>query len=220
VIEGAAQQDFSEPVLRLIGLPSSSIETILLQRGLNPDALEEVREAIASVGLPFTLEEALVYPFRSLDGEPPYRVGRFGNGQIGVFYSALEEDTCIAEILYYNRVAFEQQRLGNVPFARYYQLMACEFTGSAMMLVGREQQYPDLVSATDAGYPFCQGVALWAINEGADALHTTSARRAGGTCVPVFTKDALSAPRSLDRFRFSIGLGQQDVTSERVVSAE
>jgi hypothetical protein len=220
VIEGAAQQALSEPVLRLIGLSPSSIETILLQRGLNPDALEEVREAVASVGVPFTLEEALAYPFRPSDGEPPYGVGRFSNGQFGVFYSALEEDTCIAEILYYNRVGFEQQRSGNVPFARYYQLTACEFTGSAMMLVGREQQYPDLVSATDAGYPFCQGVALWAISEGADALHTTSARRAGGTCVPVFTEGALSAPRSLDRFRFWVAPGQNDMTAERVVVAE
>lgn len=71
-----------------------------------------------------------------------------------------------------------------------------------MMLVGLEGQYSDLVSTTEAGYPFCQRVAQWSVGEGAEALHTRSARDDEGTCVPVFRRATLDNARALHRVRF------------------
>jgi hypothetical protein len=91
------------------------------------------------------------------------------------------------------------------PVWGYFTLVKCDFSGRAMMLVGREVDHPDLVSPTDAGYPFCHAVARWAQGLGAQALYSRSARRQEGTCVPVFVRECLSNAESLQRYHFVQG---------------
>ena len=78
---------------------------------------------------------------------------------------------------------------------RYFQMIKCNYDGATIDLRGKEQQHPDLTSRTNAGYPFCQALGLEAVGRGVDGFLAPSARREGGTCVPVFKRAALSEPR-------------------------
>jgi RES domain len=150
MIEEFAREARADTVLKLASLPNELIDVILLRRGIDPASISEAKEVLADVQIPLTPEEAVAYSFH----QP--QPGRFGDGQWGVYYSALEEGTCVEEVKYHCRRQFEQQRTGVLPHDRYYHLLNCSFAGSVLVLIGHEGRYPDLVSPTDAGYPFCQ----------------------------------------------------------------
>lgn len=202
MIEGANLAERADTLLRLASLPKTNIAAILLARGLDPSNVDATLEAVAAVGVPVDAEEAINYSFRRQVEPPPYPIRRFGDGTYAVFYSALEEATCIEEVRHHQRAELTALQSGQMPFPRYFTLVRCDFRGRALMLQGHEGTHPDLVSPTAAGYPFCQAVARWARELGAQALHTTSARRSEGTCVPVFLRQCLSNPESLHRYRF------------------
>ena len=214
MIDGAIQQRVTEDVVRLAAFHTEPLESVLLRRNIEPDSLEDAKEAMAGVSVPLNPDELLDYPFRPRDDDPPYGIGRFGDGTHPVFYSAREEETCIEEMKFHNRISLEELRSGALPYPRYFYLLRCAFDGSVMILLGHEGHHKELISPTDAGYPFCRRVARWSMGEGAHALHTASARRAGGRCVPVFARETLSSPRIGDRFRFAAFDGQ--VIHERV----
>jgi hypothetical protein len=77
------------------------------------------------------------------------------------------------------------------PNPRHYRFLEVAFSGAILDLSGHEAKYPDLASPTESGYPFCQSLAAKARAMPVDGLHTPSARRKDGTCVPVFTESAL-----------------------------
>jgi RES domain len=189
-------------VLRLASLPRERIEAVLLKRNISPESIPEVRAALGVANVPLNAEEAVSYSFR----EPS--VGRFGDGTFGVFYSARTEPTCIAEISYHHRRQLAEQRSGAFPHDRYYNLISCDFAGNTLTLLGAEAKYRDLVSPTDAGYPFCQRLAKAAIGQGVDAFYTRSARDRNGTCVPIFNQKSITNAQSLARFRFFAEAGQ------------
>jgi hypothetical protein len=197
VIEKFARSQRADAVLKLAALPHERIEAILLKRGVSGDSVAEVKGALTALDIVLDAEDAVAYSFRE-----PYRVGRFGDGRIGVFYSALEVPTCIAEISYRFQQQFNEQRLGAFRHDRYYHLITCNFAGITLNLVGEEASHPELISPTEAGYPLCQRLARAAVQDGIDALYTRSARELTGTCVPVFAQTSLSGPRVLSRFRF------------------
>ena len=205
MIDEFARENRADALLKLASLPREMVDAIFLKRGIDPASIAEAKEVIAGVAIPLTPAEVLAYSFRK-----PFRQGRFGDASYGVYYSALEEDTCVEEIRHHYHREFEQQRTGQFPHARYYHLLTCNFAGVALVLNGHEDQYPDLVSATDAGYPFCQNLAIAARQDGVDALYTQSARAPAGTCVPVFTQATLTNPRSVSRFRFFAQNGQTE----------
>jgi RES domain len=186
-------------VLKLASLLREPIEAVLLKRGHSPESIPEVKAALGVADVPLNAEEAVSYSFRE-----PYGVGRFGDGSFGVFYSARAEPTCVAEISYHHR----RQLSGTFPHDRYYDLISCDFAGNTLTLLGAEAKYRDLVSPTDAGYPFCQRLAKAAIGQGADAFYTRSARDKYGTCVPIFNRTSITNPQSLARFRFFAEMGQ------------
>jgi hypothetical protein len=190
-------------VLRLASLPRERIEAILLKRGISVDSIPEVKAALRVANVPLNAEEAVSYSFRE-----PYGVGRFGDGTFGVFYSARAEPTCIAEISYHHERQLAEQRSGTFPHDRYYDLISCDFAGDTVMLVGAEAKYRDLISLTEAGYPFCQRLAKAAIGQRVDALYTRSARDEHGTCVPIFNPTSITNAQSLARFRFFAERGQ------------
>jgi RES domain len=197
VIEQFARKRRADAVLRLAALPKEPIEAILLRRGITDDSVAEVKEVLAELNFVLDAQEAVAYSFRE-----PYRIGRFSDGQFPVFYSALEEKTCIAEISYRYAPQFEEQLSGAFPYDRYYHLITCNFAGMALTLVGEEEKHPALVSPTEVGYPFCQQLAKAAREEGIDAFYTRSAREPNGTCVPIFTQSTLSNAKTECRFRF------------------
>jgi RES domain len=190
-------------VLKLASLPRERIDAILLKRGLSPESIPDVKTALGVVNVPLTAEEAVSYSFRE-----PYRVGRFGDGTFGVFYSARAEPTCIAEISYHHGRQLAEQRSGTFAHDRFCDLISCDFTGDALSLVGAEAKYRDLDSPTDAGYPFCQRLAKAAIVQGVDAFYTRSARDQHGTGVPIFNRRSITNAQSLARFRFFAEAGQ------------
>jgi RES domain len=197
VIEQFGRSECADPVLKLVALLRESIAAILLKRGISAESISEIRTALTSVGIVLDAGDAVAYSFQE-----PYRIGRFGDGRIGVFYSALEEDTCIAEISYHHGRQLAEQRSEEFPYDRYYHLITCNFSGMALMLVGEEVKHPELTSDTEAGYPVCQRLAKEAVEANIDAFYTRSARAENGICVPVFSQPTLSDPRTMSRFRF------------------
>ena len=199
MINGAVQEQRADLVSRLVSLLAESVDATLIKRGLPPESVEDAREGLSAVEVPISPANAVDFSFSARDGAVPFSLGRFGDGHSPVFYSALEEETCVAELTYWQG----QQLAATSAHPRYYDVVACDFLGAALILRGHENEYPDLVSATDAGYPFCRAVASWAREQGASALYTTSARRDEGTCVPVFARQCLSNVRRGARYRFS-----------------
>lgn len=186
-------------VLKLASLPKSSIEEFLLERGLDPTSIADAKAALALVGAPVTPEGVVAYSFSKHGSPPTFRTGRFGDGSHPVFYSALEMETCEAEVRHRLKDAKSA-----APFDRYFQLIACSFSGVTVDLCGKEKDCPELVSKTEAGYPFCQALAVQARNSGIDGLHTPSARNTGGICTPIFSRSALANPRFVDAPRITI----------------
>jgi len=175
-------------VYRLAATHLESLDAVLLKRGIDPASIEETRTEIARVGGQFTPEEIVSNSFRGRTGRSkPFSETRFSDGMTGVYYSALEVSTCKQEIVFHLEIEEGDP-------SRYYSMIDCEFSGTTVDLRGKENDYPDLVSQTKAGYPFCQRLGKKAKQENIDAFYTASARNEGGACVPVFTETALSNP--------------------------
>src|SRR5262249_20092419 len=99
-------------------------------------------------------------------------------------------ETCEAEVRHRLRDAKVA-----VPLDRYFQFIACDFSGVVVDLCGKEGDHPELVSQTEDGYPFCQALAAAARSSGVDGLRAPSARKAGGIFIPVFSRPAVANPR-------------------------
>jgi RES domain len=189
-----------ETLFKLANFPRAGVDELLLRRGINADAIDDVKAAIGMVGSPISLADALNYSFERHGAPPAYGVGRFGNGKWPVFYSALEKETCEEEVRHHLGSAIKV-----VPYTRYFQFMACDFDDEVLDLRGKEKEHPDLVSPTDSGYPFCQVLAQSAAASSVDGLLTPSARnRPDGVCSPIFTRSALTNPRFIDSPRVAV----------------
>lgn len=188
--------------LASIAAPGESARSILLRRGSRLEDLADVLPVV-SAKTPCSLEEILDGTFRPRDSaNPPYREGRFSDGTFGVYYSALEEETCKAE------VAYHLQKDIDDPDPRSYSMIECRYEGRTANLLGKEGQHPQLVGSMEAAWSFCQDLGREAVERGVDGFLTASARRPGGTCVPVFTREALSDPQVGNSYRMTIRAGR------------
>jgi hypothetical protein len=207
LIQEFSRENVSEVIFRLAALPSESLDVVLLRRGLNPESIRETRAVLAENGTPFSAAEMVKDTFRPKAGYPsPFPIHRYGDGHAPVYYATLEDDTSIAEV---------RHHLGDSLLPpRYFAVVSCLFTGAVLILCGYENKYPDLTSATESGYPFCQKLAnqARAIVEG---LHAPSARQRSGICVPAFQERSLSNPQTAYRGRFVSG-SNGSVRFERV----
>jgi hypothetical protein len=190
----------NEVVLKLASLPKSIIEDVLLRRGLDPDSIEDVKAALALVGTPITPQDVVAYSFTKHGTPPAFGKGRFGDGTAPVFYAALERQTCEEEVSYHLR-----EEIAAVPLPRFYQFIACDFSGAILNLFGEEQNHPELVSQTESGYPFCRALAQTARGSNIDGFHAPSARRVGGICTPIFSSPTIANPKFVDPPRIIIG---------------
>jgi hypothetical protein len=195
-------------VFKLAALPKTNVEAALIARGVDPSNVGATADAIAALGIPMSAEDAYNYSFWPRTEGPSFPLGRFGDGTFAVCYSALERETCRDEVRHHCQEELAALQSGLMPFPRYYTLVSGDFRGTSLMLRGREDAYPDLGSPTTAGYPFCRAVARWSKGLGAQALHTTSARRPEGTCVPVFVRECLSNHAGVQRYRFVVTGGE------------
>ena len=189
----------NEVVLKLASLPKSSIEETLLRRGLDPSSIEDAKAVLALVGTLITPHDVVDYSFTKHGAPPAFGKGRFGDGSFPVFYTALERETCEVEVRHHLK-----EPIAAVQFPRFYQLIACDFSGVILDLCGKEHDHPELVSETESGYPFCQALAQTARSSDIDAFHAPSARRGGGTCSPIFSHLAVANPRVIDAPRVTI----------------
>ena len=100
MLDGCPTTNESTTVLRLASVPvkPESLLKRLVNRGSNPADVSEsipfIREKIS-----LSIEDTIDKVFRARhDTTPRFREGRFGDGNIPVYYSAIEEDTCRDEV--------------------------------------------------------------------------------------------------------------------------
>lgn len=134
MIAGANLAERADTLLRLASLPKTNIAAILIARGLDPSNVDATLEAVVAVGVPVDAEEATNYSFRPRVEPPQYPVRRFGDGTYAVFYSSLEEATCIEEVRHHQRAELTALQSAQMPFPRYFTLVRCDFRGRALML--------------------------------------------------------------------------------------
>jgi len=164
--------------------------------------LEEAIETIDFIGGDNSNDAVLMLdtPF---ERNPSYRPNptRFSDGTWRVFYSALEVDTAEAERGHW----CIQEIQSDPPATRHfhYRELRCRLQGEAFDVKAKLHDWPFLVGDRSA-YPQCQNVALSAIQADADALIAPSARREGGTTIPVFKRAALSNPEILGAVVFRV----------------
>ena len=194
MLDSCVVSNTDERVVRLVSLAGPSARQALLDHGFEPDLVGDIVALLDLIGIALSPEELVADSFRPRDSfSGRFGLGRFGDGTFGVFYSALDELTCQRELEYHLFARYVHD--GLLPFERSYSLIYCSYSGETADLRGHEVDYPQLVSETDDGYPFCQALALEAVGRGISGFFTRSARNERGTCLPVFLDSALSEPQ-------------------------
>ena len=166
---------------------------ILRRYGSNEAQMTEMNELLTSRRISDDLQELCDAPFKRKPAfEETGHVTRFSDGSFPVFYSSLEPETVKSEISHWI------PKVMGAPKTRrtlYYVLFSCNFTGKAKDLRSKaeEEKWRDLVHEND--YNFCNSLGAEAVKTGLKGLLTPSARRTGGTNVPVFCRDAINSPR-------------------------
>jgi RES domain len=164
--------------------------------------LEEAIETIDFLGGDNSNDAVLMLntPFEL---NPSYRPNptRFSDGTWRVFYSALEVDTAEQERGYWCVREIQSDPPAQRHF--HYRELRCRLQGEAFDVKAKLADWPFLVGDHSA-YPECQSVARTAIEADADALIAPSARRDGGTTIPVFKRAGLSNPEILGAVVFQV----------------
>ena len=144
-----------------------------------------------------SLEKLLDDPFR-----PKRRLQskstRFSDGSFAVFYSSLDQETAEAEVRHHCAKFSGKPDNGRVA---WYQRFKCNFEGYIKDLRTKQGQWPGLTHKND--YGFCNRIGAEAQKASLDGLLVPSARRSGGTNLPVLVRSALSDPRDLRLVRVS-----------------
>jgi hypothetical protein len=194
MLERYGRNERSDETVRLAAVPRESLEAILLELGIGIEDFADVRDAVIAAKIVVTPQDVIRNSFE----RNSFRAGRFNRDTYGVYYAALEPETCTAEITYH--LLKDAADSGFSP--RYYRFIGARFVGSAVDLCGSSEELSFLISKDEAGYPLCQLLADEARNTGVDAFYTSSARREGGTCVPVFVQAGIRNPVLLSGMRF------------------
>lgn len=154
---------------------------------LDAQAVDELLDLLGTASRTQYEIELLDFPFQTKSQFRPSPT-RFSDGSWPVFYSALDKETSEQEIGHHfvSRAinAAEQRTV-------YYSAFHCRFSGDARDLRTKISDWPDLTSG-ETENAFCQRLGREAIDIFLDGLLAPSARCAGGTTVPVFTRQSLS----------------------------
>ena len=197
MLEDCATSAQHKTVLRLAAIARQTLQTIMSRRRIDPREHAAIADALRGTSMALSAETVVDDAFRARQDKPtPFPVRRFGDGSMGVYYSALEERTCKREVGYHLGRELAETRTAGFTHPRRYAFVRCEYDGNTAELRGKEGEHPDLVSQTRDGYPFCQALAREATSNGIAGLLTRSARDPRGTCLPVFERGALSNPEA------------------------
>ena len=121
-----------------------------------------------------------------------WKWGRFGAGDYGVWYGALDEQTSIQETLHY-RPELDKNDFKNAkdPIIQARRLFKADIDASTYAdLKPYVQAHPRLIHPND--YSFCQQLGSYAVVSKLDLFLTESVRNKNGTCVPVFNSNIIS----------------------------
>ena len=198
-------QKETKTVIRLTSTVGSSARVALQYLGIDPEIMDDLASLFDLLGLSLSPDEIVEDSFQPRDDLlGSFGVGRFSDGTIGVYYSALDDVTCRQELA--NRLSSELvgSLSGHAGYERFYSVIHCIYSGETADLRGKERGYPQLVGDGADAYAFCQCLARKAVENDIDGFFTTSARRKGGTCVPVFSRSTLSSPRIVSRVRVTV----------------
>lgn len=138
-------------------------------------------------------------PLARFDETPRFfnEVHRFAGGS-PVLYTALEKDTCFAEIKHLIRKIYGGAEANKITL--WKTLFDVRFRGSTKDLTSQLGACPDLISED---YAFCNSLAVQAASEDLDGLVAPSARFAGGKNLPVFRKHAVLSIDATDCIPFT-----------------
>ena len=160
--------------------------------GLDQQRSAELIDLLRETGTRDSLEELLEDPFRP-KRRLQSRSTRFSDGSFAVFYSSLDQETAEAEVRHHWCAKFSgKPDSGRVT---WYQRFKCNFKGYVKDLRTKQEEWSDLTHNSD--YGFCNKLGTEAKETRLDGLLAPSARRNGGTNLPVFVRSALSDPRDL-----------------------
>ncbi len=174
-------------VYRLASLKAD--EDFLRELGLDEDGQLELMELLAQSGYRTSPESLCAEPF-ARKRRRRWKT-RFSDGSFPVFYGSLEAETAEAEVAYWFKASF-----AGSPVRRrraFYQRFSCSFEGSEKDLRHKSSEWPELTHESD--YAFCNRLGAEAVRLGLDALVAPSARRQGGSNLPVFSRSSITAPR-------------------------
>ena len=166
-------------------------QKFLHEHGLGPEEIRELLDLLRERRLLTSLEQYLDGPFRPR-ASTGYPSGRFSDGTIPVFYSALEPETAEAEAINLQvKYAIENAsgRLAN------FMRVSCRFSGQTKDLRPYVSTMTYLTASSTSDYRQCRLLGSEAHHNGLDGLTTPSAQRSGGTCLPVFRRPVLSDPQ-------------------------
>lgn len=160
---------------------------VLTDMGLDSDDVGEMVSLLQDRGMTDDPTRILDGPFEAKPFLNPVQT-RFSDGNLRVFYSALEAETAEREVRYwYMKPLLAGQR---EPLTVYYRRIRCSFHGDVKDLRPRVGLWPFLIA--DDGYPQCNQIGGEAAASGLGGLLSQSARHAPGTTLPVFARACLS----------------------------
>ena len=163
-----------------------SINDFLHERGFDAKDIGEIAALLQSAGIQDSLEALSDEPFRRKG------VTRFSDGSFPVFYCSLEAATAEAETRHRLPQFIGQS---DTPRTVWYSRFACDFNGTVKDLRCKQTDWLGLTH--DSDYGFCNQLGKEAVAEELDGLLTPSARRNGGTNLPVFRRRAIGNPGDL-----------------------
>ena len=165
------------------------------EQGYDQQNIAELTDLLQSCGAADSLEELCAAPFRPKRwlNKGRFPVTRFSDGSFAVFYCSTEPETAEAEVRHHFCANYSGRPADNR--VAWYQRFKCDFQGSVKDLRSMQTEWPELTHHSD--YRFCNMLGAEAKASLLDGLIAPSARRPGGTNVPVFERSAIGEPRDL-----------------------
>ena len=164
---------------------NAEIDKALIDLGLHHDRVPEAIAFLDANNGAFDSNAYLDKFFVATFTRKPIQT-RFSDGNIRVFYSALEPETTQTELKAWILKSPDQYIADRV----YFRLFRCQFNGTLVDLIPLVGQYPWLIA--EDGYDECNRIAREAVNANLDGFLTQSARLATGRCLPTFKRSALN----------------------------
>ena len=186
MLELVSSQQFESVTFRLVSY--KDLGTYFpIDLGLSEEESDELKTLFAESDFPLDPDAIITGVFKPKLNLAPRRT-RFSDGYIQVYYSALEIDTAVSEVRYWLE---KELHIGANSTTANYRILEALFDGHVKDLRTVIEQIPFL---TGDDYEACNLIAAEVIDDNSlDALLVPSARRIGGTCIPIFRRSALKA---------------------------